>query len=299
MNSSGFALAASSVLLGLGLGMRSKKRSRTEWLKVFGTLTTALLLPGTGLAQTDDDHAVHWGYEAGSGPDHWGSMSTEWSLCSEGRQQSPIDLGAAAEIELPAAEIQVPNGEEVELLNQAGVIGPLDNGHTLQVNAKTGEVMTVGDKSYALVQFHFHAPSEHTVNGKYFPMEMHYVHEAEDGALAVVGVLIEEGAQNPSIELLWAHLPDSPGAKTAVEIPADFSDPFFPDVGSGVYHYVGSLTTPPCSEGVNWYVRKTPTPLSRDQIAAFMAVYGHNNRPVQALNERVLYLDENPDVSIH
>lgn len=100
--------------------------------------------------------------------------------------------------------------------------------------AQTGEVMTVGDKAYVLVQFHFHAPSEHTVNGEHFPMEMHYVHQAEDGAL-----------------------------------------------------------------GVNWYVRKTPTPLSRDQIAAFMAVYGHNNRPVQALNNRALYLDENPDLSIH
>ena len=101
--------------------MRSKTRSRAEWLQVFGTLAAVLLLlPGTVLAQTGDDHAAHWGYEAGSGPDDWGSMSAEWSLCAEGRRQSPIDLSTAAEIELPAAEIQIPNGEEVELLNRGG-----------------------------------------------------------------------------------------------------------------------------------------------------------------------------------
>jgi len=129
-------------------------------------------------------------------------MNAEWGLCAEGRQQSPVDLGNAVEIELPAADIQIPNGRVVEMLNQAGVIGPLDNGHTIQVNAKTGEVMTVGNKAYALIQFHFHAPSEHTIDGEHFPMEMHYVHQAEDGTLAVVGVLFEEGSRNPSIDLL-------------------------------------------------------------------------------------------------
>ena len=102
-----------------------------------GTLTTALLFPTPVFAETDDDHAVHWGYEAGIGPDDWGSMRAGWRLCAEGWRQSPIDLSNAAEIDLPAGEIQIPDGEVVELLNQAGVIGPLDNGHTIQVNAKT------------------------------------------------------------------------------------------------------------------------------------------------------------------
>ena len=253
----------------------------------------------TGSEVHDDEHAAHWGYEADNGPDAWGSMSSEWTLCTEGREQSPIDLTSTTMIELPAVDIHTPSEQEVEVLNQAGVINELDNGHTIQINAKTSEKLTVGDKSYALVQFHFHAPSEHTVDGERFPMEMHFVHQATDGALAVLGVLIDEGAYNPGITPLWAHLPQGPGTETTIEIPPGFADFIFPDVGTGFYHYGGSLTTPPCSEGVKWYVRKTPTELSKDQIAAFTAVYDHNNRPVQALGNRALYLDENPTVTIN
>jgi carbonic anhydrase len=195
-------------------------------------------------------------------------------------------------------DLDRPDEAEFDVLTQAGVINALDNGHTIQVNSKTGEKLTVGDNMYALVQFHFHAPSEHTVDGEHFPMEMHFVHQAEDGALAVVGVLVEEGAPNPGIAPLWAQLTAAPGTETTVEIRAEFAEPVFPKVGTGFYHYVGSLTTPPCSESVQWYIRKTPTQLSRDQIAAFTAVYDHNNRPVQARNERTLYLDENPNVTI-
>jgi carbonic anhydrase len=225
-------------------------------------------------------------------------MNSEWSLCAEGREQSPIDLTNATETELPAVTIDTPSEQEVEVLNQAGVIHELDNGHTIQVNSKVG-TMTVGDEIYALLQFHFHAPSEHTVDGEHSPMEMHFVHQAEDGALAVVGVMIDEGTQNPGIAPLWAQLPEAPGTETTVEIPAGFADYIFPDVGTGYYHYDGSLTTPPCSQGVKWYVRKTRTQLSKDQIAAFAAVYGHNNRRVQARNERTLHLDENPTVTVH
>ncbi len=253
----------------------------------------------TGLDSHGDDHTVHWGYEVDNGPDAWGSMDSAWALCEEGREQSPIDLIDATAIELPAVDIEMPSEQEVDVLNQAGVIHELDNGHTIQVNAKTSETMTVGDKTYALVQFHFHAPSEHTIDDEHFPMEMHFVHQAEGGALAVVGVLIDEGAQNPGIAPLWAQLPEGPGTETTVKIPAGFADYIFPNVGAGFYHYDGSLTTPPCSESVKWYIRKTSTSLSKDQIAAFTAVYDHNNRPMQALNERTLYLDENPTVKIN
>jgi carbonic anhydrase len=252
----------------------------------------------TGSDGHRDDHGVHWGYEADNGPDTWGSMDPAWILCAEGREQSPIDLANATEIELPGVEIHTPSDQEVEVLNQETVIGALDNGHTIQINSKTGETMTVGDKTYALVQFHFHAPSEHTVDGEHFPMEMHFVHQAEDGALAVVGVLIEEGVENAGIAPLWAQLAAAPGTEATVRIPAGFADHIFPGGAKGVYHYSGSLTTPPCSEGVEWYVRKTPTPLSKEQIGAFTEIYDHNNRPVQALNDRTLYLDEKPTVII-
>jgi carbonic anhydrase len=273
-------------------------------ISVLVCAVAALMLSSCSRTETSSDsdsdgHTAHWGYEADNGPDVWGSMNSEWALCAEGREQSPIDLTNATETELPAVTIDTPSEQEVEVLNQAGVIHELDNGHTIQVNAKTSEKLTVGDKSYALVQFHFHAPSEHTVDGEHFPMEMHFVHQAEDGALAVVGVLIDEGTDNPAITPLWAQLPEAVGTETTVQIPAGFADYIFPDVGTGFYHYGGSLTTPPCSEGVTWYVRKTFTTLSKEQIAAFTAVYDHNNRPVQALNERTLYLDENPTVNIH
>ncbi len=242
---------------------------------------------------------AHWGYEADNGPDDWGSMDPAWLLCAEGRGQSPIDLANATEFELGRVEIDTPSGQEVEVLNQEGVIGALDNGHTIQINSKTGETMTVGDKTYALVQFHFHAPSEHTVDGEHYPMEMHLVHQAEDGALAVAGVFVEEGTENPGIAPLWAQLPEGRGTEATVRVPTEFADRIFSGDATGVYHYSGSLTTPPCSEGVQWYIRRTPTQFSKDQIATFTAVYDHNNRPVQALNERRLYLDENPTVIIH
>lgn len=242
--------------------------------------------------------AAHWGYEANNGPDTWGAMDPEWILCAEGLAQSPIDLANAMEIKLPGVDIDVLSEQEVEVLNQAGVISALDNGHTIQINAKTGEKLTIGDKTYALVQFHFHAPSEHTVHGKHYPMEMHFVHQAEDGALAVVGVFIEEGAHNLGIEPLWEQLGNASGSATKVRIPAEFKDYIFSGDSSGIYYYDGSLTTPPCSEGVKWYIRKTPAQLSYEQIAAFTAVYDHNNRPVQVLNDRTVYLDEAPTITI-
>jgi carbonic anhydrase len=262
-----------------------------------GTVPDAEPAAEHGEEAHDDGHGTQWGYEADNGPDNWGSMDPAWIVCAEGREQSPIDLANAKAIELPGVEIDMHSEEEVEGLNQQGVFSALDNGHTIQINAKTGGMLTVGGKTYALVQFHFHAPSEHTVDGEHFPMEMHLVHQAEDGALAVVGVLIEEGAENPGIAPLWAQLAGLGGTETPVQVPPDFVEHAFFGGATGVYHYRGSLTTPPCSEGVSWYVRRTPAQLSKEQIAAFTAIYDHNNRPVQALNERTLYLDEDAMVA--
>ncbi len=187
----------------------------------------------TGSESHDDEHPVHWGYEANDGPDVWGAMDSEWALCAQGREQSPIDLANAVKTRLPAVDLDRPDEGEFDVLTQAGVIGALDNGHTIQVNSKTGEKLTVGGKAYALVQFHFHAPSEHTVDGEHFPMEMHFVHQADDGALAVAGVLVEEGAANPGVAPLWAQLAEAPGTETTVEIRAEFAEPVFPNVGGG------------------------------------------------------------------
>ena len=252
----------------------------------------------TALEGHGEGHDVHWGYEEDDGPDRWATMNSDWILCAEGRRQSPVDLVNTSGIDLGKAEIHTPNGEAVEVLNQMGVISELDNGHTIQINAKTGETMTIGGHTYALVQLHFHAPSEHTVAGEHFPMEAHFVHQAEDGKLAVVGVFIEEGKANPGIAPFWTHLSKGPGAETTVRVPFDFAKHIFPRKINGIYHYSGSLTTPPCTEGVNWFISRETIQLSKEQIRAFTAIYDHNNRPVQALNERTLYMDEHPKVTI-
>ncbi|MCZ6712124.1 MAG: carbonic anhydrase family protein, partial [Gammaproteobacteria bacterium] len=207
------------------------------------------------------------------------------------REQSPIDLTSATQTDLPAMDSRVAG--------QQGISDLIDNGHGIQINAKPGDLLTVGDDTYALLQFHFHAPSEHTVEGDHFPMEIHFVHRAENGALAVIGVFVEEGAQNSVIAPITEQLTHLTDNAATVEIPAGLADAIFPSGSSGFYHYDGSLTTPPCSEGLKWYVSKTPTLLSKDQIAAFTAIYDHNNRPVQPLNARTLYRDENPIVTVH
>ena len=252
----------------------------------------------TAPAPHQEEHLLQWSYEPGTGPADWGAMNPAWRLCADGRAQSPIDLANAEPAELPPVELRLPSGRDVEVLNQEGVIDALDNGHTIQVNAKTGETMTVGDKSYALLQFHLHAPSEHTVDGRRYPMEMHFVYQAEDGALAVLGVLIEEGAENRVFAPLWKQLEEAPGTHVTVQLPSNFDDGLFAGGEStGVFYYEGSLTTPPCSEGVKWFILRTPTVLSKAQIAAFSAVYEGNNRPLQPLNDRTPYLDETPNVT--
>ncbi len=264
-------------------------------------LTGLLLCVSCAQPAGDERHgggAVHWGYESHDGPDAWASMHGDWRLCAEGREQSPIDLVGAQRTELPPIEIDLPSAEQVDVLNQRKVTRLLDNGHTIQINAKSQEILTVADEAYALVQFHFHAPSEHTVDGEHFPMEIHFVHRAEDGALAVVGVFIEEGEHNPAIDPLWARLGAAPGTGGAVQMPEDFADHVFGGEDRALFHYGGSLTTPPCSEGVKWFIRRAPTRLSRAQIEAFTEIYDHNNRPVRPLHDRTLTIDEAPRVTV-
>jgi len=275
------------------------KRERNSTL--ICALAALMIASGSGASGASNEHGhrdPQWGYETANGPQAWGGMSSKWVLCAEGLEQSPIDLADPTPIQLPAAVIRTPSGQEVEVLNQQGVISALDNGHTIQVNSKVGETMTIGRETYSLIQFHFHAPSEHTLKGVHFPMEIHFVYQRKDGALAVVGVFAEEGLRNPSIGALWKQLPDGPGKEATVKVPTEFANQIFSGDSSGAYHYRGSLTTPPCSEGVKWYIRSTPTQLSKEQVAAFTRLYDYNNRPVQRLNERTLFFDETPSVTI-
>ena len=232
---------------------------------------------------------AHWGYEEANGPARWGELSTEWTTCGTGRHQSPIDLGSATTGDVSATTMKFPPAK-LSIVHQEHVLEALDNGHTIQVNYDGGETLSVGDETYRLLQYHFHSPSEHTVEGKHFPMEMHLVHKSTAGDLAVIGVFLEEGEHNPAFDALWRNLPDRKGERVDLRETDSDIDALLPETRSS-YRYDGSLTTPPCSEGVRWIVMTEPVQLGSDQISAFRKVFYGNNRPTQPLNERRVATD--------
>jgi carbonic anhydrase len=221
----------------------------------------------------------HWTYEGHGGPADWGKLAPEYAACGMGKEQSPVDLakGIPAMMGDPVVK-WVPGALEV-----------VNNGHTIQVTCPKGSVLMLDGISYELLQYHFHRPSEHTVAGVSFDMEVHFVHRNDGGNLAVLGVLIKPGEANSAIETIWRVMPELGGetAKTdtmlhpAAMLPKD----------STTFHYAGSLTTPPCSEVVSWVVYRQPITASAEQIARFARLFPHNARPVQPLNRRKLLLD--------
>lgn len=228
----------------------------------------------------------HFEYQGEAGEDEtqeWAELSEHYETCATGQAQSPIDLTSAAPADL----------ENVVFAYGETAVTIINNGHTIQVDRITGSQITLNSVDYQLKQFHFHAPSEHTLDGQSFPIEMHLVHKSADGKLAVVGVFITEGAENPAFAPVWSHLPneESPGliatgatVQVAGLLPAEQT----------IYRYSGSLTTPPCSENVTWSVMSQPVEMSAGQIATFTAIISGNNRPVQPVNEQGLQVDTTP-----
>lgn len=234
-------------------------------------------------AEETTGHAVHWTYEGEGGPDHWGELAPDYATCGTGTSQSPIDLTSANAQDVTNIAFHY-QPTEVKIQN---------NGHTVQVTYDAGSYIEVDGQRYDVAQFHYHAPSEHAVDGKLYAAELHIVHKNAAGELAlVVGILFEEGAENPAFTELLAHLPAEESPETDAGFMVNAAD-FLPDVQT-TFRYSGSLTTPPCSEGINWFVMTTPVELSADQIAAFEHVHEGNNRPVQPLNTRTLTEDTTP-----
>lgn len=238
-------------------------------------LTAAFASPenSTETARTPA-HAGHWTYGGEAGPDHWADLDPANAPCKTGAQQSPVDLTGAA-----LATIAAPASHWIPV--RGGVIA--NNGHTLQVNADNAGSVQLNGKDYVLKQFHFHHPSEHTIDGKAYPLEVHFVHAAPDGDLAVIGVLFEDGQANPNLDALWSAAPVSEGE---ARFTAALDIAKFMPAGPGAFRYEGSLTTPPCSETVHWTVMAKPVTASASQIAAFASLFPHNARPVQPLNRR-------------
>jgi carbonic anhydrase len=221
--------------------------------------------------------AVHWTYAEAA---EWGELAAEFGTCGTGVEQSPIDLTQPVAMEIADAIYQyVPSEATVT-----------DNGHTVQVNFAAGGTLQLDGKTYSLLQFHFHGPSEHTVDGASWPLEVHFVHKADDGALAVVGVLIAEGAEAPAYGSVISAIPAESGTEVPVPGPLDAAT-MLPPLKLA-YRYDGSLTTPPCSEGVAWSVLEATITMSAEQIESIRSHFAEpNNRPVQPINERELDAD--------
>lgn len=221
-----------------------------------------------------------WAYEGPRGPEAWGSASADFALCESGVEQSPINIDASS----PSGTFNV-GLDNVAMSWAPSDISVVDLGHTVQANVAPGNTTVLDGVTYDLLQFHFHKPSEHTVDGEAFPMELHFVHATPDGQLGVLGVLLAQGDANPGFaQILTNQTAVAPGATvTGFDLtsllPADL----------GRWRYAGSLTTPPCSEGVNWNVLSTPITLSGDQISSFL--YNGTARPTQPLVDRSVLSD--------
>jgi carbonic anhydrase len=229
---------------------------------------------------------VEWGYEGDRGPSRWAGLTPVYAECSHDHQ-SPIDLAEAKETSGTWRANYRQTG--LRIAHHEHVTDILDNGHTIQVTVDEGSTLTTERGTYGLKQFHFHTPSEHTVNGKSFPMEAHFVHQNAEGGFAVLSVLFEDGAANANLATLIAHFPAAKGdAKFEPEVRLELA-PHLPRDPSA-HNYIGSFTTPPCTENVEWVVLRTPASASSEQLQAFAARLQHNNRPIQALNGRELVL---------
>jgi carbonic anhydrase len=221
-----------------------------------------------------DSHGAHWKYEGDTGPDRWGDLSAEFSKCSEGKTQSPIDFKT-----LTPSDRDMP----VEFHYRDATVSWHYNGHALQADYSPGSYIVFEKKRYQLKQFHFHTPSEHTIHGENYPAEVHFVHKDDKGNLAVVGMMIKNGDQNDAFQDFIDKIPRQ--ANKPVKVGPFSADRILPAQGF-YYAYEGSLTTPPCSENVKWIVMKQPIEMSSRQITALSNITGSNARPTQPLHSR-------------
>lgn len=247
---------------------------RRHFLKTLAGLALCPLCAPAGVA------AEHWSYEGTTGPEKWGDLDAASKACSVGSQQSPVDISPVIRAQLPRLDIKWPS--------QADTI--VNNGHTIQLNFAPGGRLALGNDSYDLLQVHFHRPSEHLIGGKNFPMEAHFVHRNAAGNLAVVGVLMSAGRRNAAFTRVAATMPGKKGP--AVKADPAFNPRKLLPGKLGYYRYPGSLTTPPCSETVEWLVLANPITVAADDIAAFAKLYPMNARPVQQANRRAVLRSE-------
>jgi carbonic anhydrase len=254
---------------------------RVVWRRFLGAL--ALIPVGLAAAQNVDQQRTYvspwrtpWKYEAS---DKWAGLDSQYAACN-GKAQSPVDITHAQKAELPALQFEYHAGPISYVIN---------NGATIRVNyyaPGSEDYLAVGDKRYELTQFHFHHPSEETIEGKPYDMVVHLMHQAEDGEVAGVAILVKIGKANPAVAKLWSNMPTTEGQQEVPDL--QLSPAAFLPESLSYYTYTGSQTAPPCTEGVRWFILKTPIEMSKKQIKQFAKLFPHDVRPVQPLNGRVV-----------
>jgi carbonic anhydrase len=243
---------------------------RRQALKLLAGIVVCPLCGPRGFAAD-----THWGYEGADGPAKWGDLDAANRACSAGTEQSPIDIRETIKAQLGALNITwAKNADTI-----------VNNGHTIQVNIGESSVLSVGGgRNYRLLQFHFHHPSEHLIDGKSFPMEVHFVHANAAGSLAVIGALMTAGRANAVFNKIVSTMPEKEGP--AVKADAAINPNGLLPGTRTYYRYSGSLTTPPCSETVDWLLLTDPIQVADGDIARFAKLYPMNARPVQKINRR-------------
>jgi|SRR5947209_2119244 len=230
------------------------------------------------IGNAQEHHAQHaWDYTNARGPSHWGDLKPAYAPCKTGHEQSPIDITEVKKADLPAIEFDY----------RPSPLHIVDNGHTVMVNYVSGSSIRVAGRRYELKQFHFHRPSEEKINGKGFDMSLHLVHVSESGKLAVVAVLLQQGEDTSPITELWKNLPQET-TRNNLSSPLHINASLMLPPDRNYFTYTGSLTTPPCSEGVTWFVLTHPVSVSAADIRRFSELYPNNARPTQPLGNRIV-----------
>jgi carbonic anhydrase len=248
----------------------------TARARCIGSLAIAAAIAASPSALAEGEH--HWSYSGDTGPARWASMEHDFAACGIGKTQSPIDIrdSDVKKAALPAIVFDYKPSD----------LRIVDNGHTIQVDYAPGSFITADGKRYQLLQFHFHKPSEEKINGRSAAMVAHLVHKDDGGHLAVVAVMLKPGQANRLVDTLWKNVPHDKEKPTAVDgVRIDAND-LLPPNKAGYYTFTGSLTTPPCSEDVTWFVMKTPTSISNAEVTRFAQLYPMNARPTQPINGR-------------
>lgn len=259
---------------------RNRVVKMRTWGISAGVLLAALISAScttTGTEAPSNGERVHWGYSANDGPAHWGALSESFAACREGKSQSPIDIVDTVDIELPA----------IELAHDGSTLAVHNNGHTLQVDVGPGSSLELGGETFGLTGFHVHSPSEHQIGGQSFALEVHFVHTNDRGDLVVLAVLFSEGHWNRGLETIGLAAPTSVGETAQFSAPIAALD-IVPEARA-YYRYLGSLTTPPCTEGIRWLVLESSDTIAAEQVDTYIDLIGKDARGLQPLNGRQVY----------